>query len=68
MHSNHIALNVTHINPDVESVSAETESRLAIEIKGLAKSFGSKVVLDGVNLKIYEGSIFGLLGHNGAGK
>ncbi|KAI9140082.1 hypothetical protein BKA69DRAFT_1081761 [Paraphysoderma sedebokerense] len=68
VHSNHIALNVTHINPDVESVSAETESRLAIEIKGLAKSFGSKVVLDGVNLKIYEGSIFGLLGHNGAGK
>ena len=35
---------------------------------GLRKSFGSQVVLDGIDLEIAEGSIFALLGPNGAGK
>lgn len=39
-----------------------------IEIKNLHKSYGDKVALDGVNLEIPEGKIFGLLGPNGAGK
>lgn len=39
-----------------------------IEIKNLHKSYGEKVALDGVNLEIPEGKIFGLLGPNGAGK
>ncbi|KAA9165570.1 ATP-binding cassette domain-containing protein [Amycolatopsis acidicola] len=40
----------------------------AIEATGLKKSFGEKVVLDGVDLKVPTGSIFALLGPNGAGK
>jgi ABC-2 type transport system ATP-binding protein len=41
---------------------------LAIEATGLRKSFDDTVVLDGIDLKVTEGSIFALLGPNGAGK
>ncbi|MER7078391.1 ABC-2 type transport system ATP-binding protein [Saccharopolyspora kobensis] len=40
----------------------------AIEALGLRKSYGHKLVLDGIDLRIPEGSIFSLLGPNGAGK
>ena len=40
----------------------------AIAAAGLRKSFGDKVVLDGVDLQVGEGTIFALLGPNGAGK
>ncbi len=39
-----------------------------IEIKGLSHSFGSKLVLDNINLTIPDGTILGLVGINGAGK
>ncbi|GAU65781.1 putative ABC transporter ATP-binding protein [Streptomyces sp. NBRC 110611] len=41
---------------------------LAITATGLSKSYGDKVVLDGIDLRIPEGTIFALLGPNGAGK
>ncbi len=40
----------------------------AITATGLHKSYGEKVVLDGVDLDVTEGTIFALLGPNGAGK
>jgi ABC-2 type transport system ATP-binding protein len=40
----------------------------AITATGLRKSFGDKVVLDGIDLNIAEGIVFSLLGPNGAGK
>jgi hypothetical protein len=40
----------------------------AIEATGLRKSFGDKVVLDGIDLNVAEGTIFSLLGPNWAGK
>ena len=40
----------------------------AIEIQDLKFSYGKKQVLTGVNLQVPEGSIFGFLGRNGAGK
>jgi ABC-2 type transport system ATP-binding protein len=43
-------------------------SPLAIAATGLRKSFGDKVVLDGIDLHVAEGTIFSLLGPNGAGK
>ena len=39
-----------------------------IEVRGLRKSFGKQLVLDGVDLDVAEGSVFALLGPNGAGK
>ncbi len=40
----------------------------AIAAAGLRKSYGDKIVLDGVDLQVGEGTIFALLGPNGAGK
>ena len=43
-------------------------TNLAIAANGLRKSYGDKVVLDGIDLAVPEGTIFSLLGPNGAGK
>jgi ABC-2 type transport system ATP-binding protein len=40
----------------------------AIEVHGLRKSYGNKVVLDGVDLTVAAGTVTALLGPNGAGK
>lgn len=40
----------------------------AITVAGLRKSYGSAVVLDGIDLEVAEGTVFALLGPNGAGK
>jgi len=39
-----------------------------IEVRGLVKSFGSKVALEGVDLDVAEGEFLTLVGPNGAGK
>ena len=39
-----------------------------LEARGLCKSFGGKPALDDFSFKVERGEIYGLLGHNGAGK
>ena len=39
-----------------------------IDARGLRKSFGETIALDGVDLHVEEGRILGLIGPNGAGK
>jgi len=39
-----------------------------IELKEINKFFNQKQALDGINLSIDKGQIFGLIGPNGAGK
>jgi len=39
-----------------------------IQIRDLSKSYGSFRAVDGLNLDVHKGEIFGLLGPNGAGK
>ena len=39
-----------------------------IETKGLTKQYGPITAVDGLNLSIRRGEVFGLLGFNGAGK
>src|SRR4051812_19482980 len=41
---------------------------IALSVAGLRKSYGEKIVLDGIDLTVPEGTIFALLGPNGAGK
>jgi ABC-2 type transport system ATP-binding protein len=40
----------------------------ALDIAGLAKTFGGKVAVDHVDLTVPQGSFYGLVGQNGAGK
>ncbi|MBN2180919.1 MAG: ABC transporter ATP-binding protein [Sedimentisphaerales bacterium] len=39
-----------------------------IKIENLVKYFDGRCVLDGINLKVSQGCVYGLLGRNGAGK
>lgn len=41
---------------------------LAIEVKGLQKVFGDNKAVDGIDLEVPSGIIYGVLGPNGAGK
>src|SRR5687767_10081017 len=43
-------------------------SQLAIEAMGLVKSFGDTRAVDGVDLEVPRGAVYGVLGPNGAGK
>jgi len=42
--------------------------KVVLEVKGLTKQFFAIKALGGVDLKLYEGEILGLLGPNGSGK
>lgn len=42
--------------------------REAIFVEGLTKNYGEKTVVDHLNLSVKSGTVFGLLGANGAGK
>ena len=40
----------------------------AIEVRGLRKTYRGVVALDGLDLTVPDGGVFGFLGPNGAGK
>lgn len=41
---------------------------LAIDVRGLVKRFGRKTAVDGVDIQVPEGQVWGFLGPNGSGK
>ena len=43
-------------------------TQIALQAKGLVRRFGKNLVLDGLDLAVPRGSVFGLLGRNAAGK
>ncbi len=49
-------------------MTAPPSARPAIDVKGLEKSFGELQVLRGVDFEVERGTVFALLGSNGAGK
>jgi ABC-2 type transport system ATP-binding protein len=50
------------------TMTAPTSRGLAIETHGLVKTFGEQRAVDGVDLAIPTGGVYGVLGPNGAGK
>ena len=46
----------------------ESPPRVLLQARRLYKSYGTHKVLDGLNLAVREGTIYGFLGRNGAGK
>ena len=52
--------------PAARSSTPSGSTKASIEVSGLRKSFGKKVVLDGIDLRVAEGTVFALLGPNGA--
>ncbi len=41
---------------------------IAIEVEGLRKTFGERVVVDNLSMSVQRGQIYGFLGPNGSGK
>ncbi|GAB3077404.1 ATP-binding cassette domain-containing protein [Pedococcus soli] len=41
---------------------------LAVRAQGLVKTFGDQRAVDGIDLEVHRGEVFGVLGPNGAGK
>jgi ABC-2 type transport system ATP-binding protein len=48
--------------------SPPSAADLAIETSGLSKRFGSQTAVDGIDLAVPRGAVFGFLGPNGSGK
>lgn len=45
-----------------------SQDKIILELKGLRKSFGAKIVHDGLNLQVRQGEILSLFGGSGTGK
>ncbi|MCI4625692.1 MAG: ABC transporter ATP-binding protein [Candidatus Magnetoovum sp. WYHC-5] len=44
------------------------QANIAVDVKDIVKTYGTKVAVDGLTFSFYEGQFVGLLGPNGAGK
>jgi ABC-2 type transport system ATP-binding protein len=50
------------------SIAATTAVDIAIDVRGLSKSFGGREVVHDLSMQVKRGSIYGFLGPNGSGK
>ena len=59
---------VTQVENSIKPVKRADQASLAIEASGLVKVFGDNRAVDGIDLVVPTGCIYGVLGPNGAGK
>ena len=52
----------------MSTVAAHQDTELVIDVRGLVKKFGDKVAVNGVDLQMPRGQVWGFLGPNGSGK
>lgn len=52
----------------VESRSTDATAEVPISATGLSKTYGTRAAVDGIDLSVLPGEIYGFLGPNGAGK
>src|SRR6476660_1968279 len=50
------------------NTNSSSTSELAVSAHGLVKTFGDLRAVDGIDLEVRRGEVFGVLGPNGAGK
>src|SRR4029453_6978761 len=48
--------------------NSASNGQIAIEVEGLTKSFGGRVVVRNLSMRVKRGQIYGFLGPNGSGK
>jgi ABC-2 type transport system ATP-binding protein len=58
----------THNNPNGRYDTAGKAMQPVVELRHLRRLFGDFAAVDGIDLDVYPGEVFGLLGPNGAGK
>jgi ABC-2 type transport system ATP-binding protein len=61
-------LHVPHQMMIGSATPSEPNAVPAVAAHGLVKTFGAQRAVDGIDLTVAEGEIFGVLGPNGAGK
>jgi ATP-binding cassette subfamily A (ABC1) protein 3 len=57
-----------NIEPYDRVLQSQLDQGQAMKVRSLRKRFGDKTAVDGLDLDMFKGQIFALLGHNGAGK
>lgn len=57
-----------YMNDMMSKIKIIENSEYAVQAKGLIKQFGDHKAVDGVDLRVPKGMIYGVLGPNGAGK
>ncbi|MEO3810339.1 ATP-binding cassette domain-containing protein [Sphaerisporangium sp. B11E5] len=61
-------MSITELRRTGGGPGPDTGSDLAVRAEGLVKTFGGHRAVDGIDLAVRPGEIFGVLGPNGAGK